>query len=645
VGNGVIPTSHNTGTVLGTSGQYEFYVVPTDSPRLEITDPPSGFLTWDTGRIEPIAIRGSAPSGTTEVYYTIHDKGVVMGQGSLKPGSDGVFELVYDAKALNERFPFLSLTAHEGMWEGLADEVSINFLATGDQNAANTVTLMGEEVFVGTSHEPELVTISGIIVDADGPVAGATVRVRGTDNVTTTTTEGQFTLTSLVEGRDVEITAWADGYYIASRHVTPPSGDTVLTIRHYHTVDNPDYQWASPLPEESENACGICHPMIVSQWLENAHGKAISNPRFFSLYNGTDVDGTVGVSPGYSDDFPGTAGNCANCHAPGAGVDGYLTTNVNDVRDEVTAGIHCDFCHKIGDVYLNPATQSVYPNVPGTLSQRVLRPPEGDNIFIGPYDDIHDPDTFSPVISESAFCAPCHQFSFWGTPIYESYNEWLASSYADQGITCQDCHMPPTGDRLFALPEEGGLEHSPENIPSHLQLGAVSTEFLQGTVAMDLSSQTQEGYIEASVKITNTNAGHHVPTDYPGRHLILVVEATDSRGKSLPLLDGPAVPEWGGAEAGLPGKAFAKVLRDVMSGEFPVVSYWKQALIHSDNRIPAFGTDVSSYKYGLPTDPGEIEIKATLTFRRLFQSLAEKKGWSIPDILMTERTTVIWIEP
>ena len=73
--------------------------------------------------------------------------------------------------------------------------------------------------------------------------------------------------------------------------------------------------------------------------------------------------------------------------------------------------------------------------MPGTLSQRVLRPPEGDNIFFGPYDDVHDPDTFLPLISESRFCAPCHQFSFWGTPIYASFDEWAETSYAAAGTT------------------------------------------------------------------------------------------------------------------------------------------------------------------------------------------------------------------
>jgi hypothetical protein len=42
----------------------------------------------------------------------------------------------------------VSLTAHDGRWNGLADEVAINLLAVGGDLRANTVTLIGEEVFI-----------------------------------------------------------------------------------------------------------------------------------------------------------------------------------------------------------------------------------------------------------------------------------------------------------------------------------------------------------------------------------------------------------------------------------------------------------------------------------------------------------------
>jgi nitrate/TMAO reductase-like tetraheme cytochrome c subunit len=488
-------------------------------------------------------------------------------------------------------------------------------------------------------------TVSGFIVDADGPIPGASVRVRATENQTFSDSNGAFSLGGLNPGELVEVTAWADGYYIASHQVAPPASGVTFTLRLYHTSDHPDYAWTSPLGGSSENACGNCHPMIYPQWDSNAHGQAVSNPRFFSLYNGTDIDGAVQIGPGYLNDFPGTAGNCANCHAPGAAVDGYLMTNMNTIRDNVTAGIHCDFCHKVGGVYLNPASGTVHPNAPGVRSQKVLRPPAGDNIFFGPYDDIPDPDTYLPVITQSQYCAPCHQFSFWGTPIYESYNEWLDSAYAAQGITCQDCHMPPTGAEFFALEEVGGLPHPPESIPSHLQLGAASTPLLQDTVSMTVTTEQKLDKLYVKVEITNTGAGHHVPTDHPGRHLILTIEPEDEHGQPLAQLSGPRVPDWGGLQASLPGTSYAKVLQDAISGQFPVVSYWKQTLIINDNRIPAGSSSVSVYVFAVPFGENSITIKSELLFRRLFQEVIDDKGWVTPDVIMDQITSVVDVEP
>ncbi len=321
-------------------------------------------------------------------------------------------------------------------------------------------------------------SVSGAVIDEGGPVAGARVRLRATDFATVTDEAGRFTLSEVPTGQEIDITAWAVGYYIAYLPITPPAHDVTLLLRRHHTEDHPDYAWAAPQGDPGEGeagGCAACHPSILPQWAANAHGTAINNARFYSLYNGTDLSGERPVGSGYVLDFPGTAGVCASCHAPGAGVDGYLRTDMNDVRGEVTAGI-----------YVNPANAMPYPNAPGVESQRLLRPPAGDNIFLGPYDDIHDPDTYLPAMRESAFCAPCHQFSMWGVPIYESYAEWLASPYAGVGITCQQCHMPPNSDATFATVEAGGLPHPPEQIASHLQLGATSETLLQNTVEMTM---------------------------------------------------------------------------------------------------------------------------------------------------------------
>jgi hypothetical protein len=488
--------------------------------------------------------------------------------------------------------------------------------------------------------------VSGFVVDSEGPVEGATVRIQATTNATTSAADGSFTLDGLAGGVPVTVSAWKHTYYCAKvEGVLPPAVGITLSLHHYQTNDNPGYEWMPPTGAES---CASCKPVVTEIWLENAHAGAGTNPRFFSLYNGTDVTGTSTIAPGYVLDFPGTAGNCAACHAPGAALDGPFTTDMNALAGADTFGVHCDFCHKVADVYLDPATVLPYRNVPGVLSMDVRRPfPETERfqLFFGTFDDDNVPeeDTYLPLIEKSQFCAPCHQFSFWGTPIYESYQEWLESDYPGMGVECQTCHMPPDGIMTNVAPGAGGVERDPSTIHAHTQPGAADEELLQNTVTMTVSARPVVGQVQVTVTITNTGAGHHVPTDFPGRHMILVLSATDGQGGSMAQYSGPTVPGWGGPEAGLPGKAYAKVLRDVQSGESPVVSYWKQSLIASDNRIPAFRSDTSTYTFA--PAPGEtITVTAELLFRRAFQHLQDVKGWDAPDILM-ERAQAVLLAP
>ena len=101
-------------------------------------------------------------------------------------------------------------------------------------------------------------------------------------------------------------------------------------------------------------------------------------------------------------------------------------------------GITCDFCHKIGDVDLDPETKLPWSARPGISSYRIFRPGEGHDLFMGTFDDVPGHDTYLPLLEESEYCAPCHYGVFsgvvgshnmaGGVTVYNSYGEWLGKS-------------------------------------------------------------------------------------------------------------------------------------------------------------------------------------------------------------------------
>jgi hypothetical protein len=350
--------------------------------------------------------------------------------------------------------------------------------------------------------------------------------------------------------------------------------------------------------------------------------------------------------PGYRLDFPDSFGNCAACHTPMASIDDPYGVDPTTVAGVASEGIGCDFCHKVWNVALDPRTGFPAPNRPGVLSFEFRRPAEGHQFFAGPFDDVAPgEDTYSPLQEDSAFCAPCHHAVFWDTVVYDSYGEWLASPYSDPetGRTCQDCHMPPSGADRFATEESGGLVRDPESIPGHLMPGAADEALLGEALTMTVETARAGGELEVRVTLLNDLTGHHVPTDSPLRHLILLVTATGPGG-TLGLVDGPTLPDWcgegdpdDGRYAGLPGTAYAKVLEELWTGVYPSGAYWNQTRILSDNRIPAMGSDTTTYRFGDPG--GSVEVEVRLLYRRAFIDLVDQKGWDHEDILM-EHTVV-----
>lgn len=371
-------------------------------------------------------------------------------------------------------------------------------------------------------------TLSGVVRDDKGPVAGAVVRVQTTRSSTNTDSSGHFRLSGLTPNTSIPLTAEASGYYIGGgTEYMPGQPGVELILTRHGDQDNPDYKWMSAFTTaESGSNCQNCHSdpanpssaLPFDEWQRDAHARSVSNPRFLTMYSGSDVVGHSSpptryslnreygrvplppdptqpyFGPGYKLDFPDTAGNCAACHAPAASVNDAYEVDVRSVSGVGKESVACDFCHKVWDVKRDLKTGLPHPAAPGVLSFEFRRPFDRHPFFAGPFDDVAPfEDTFSPLQKQSQFRAPCHFGVFWNTTIYNSFGEWLDSPYSNPqiGKSCQDCHMAPGLTDHFARLEKGGHRRDPATIFSHRMLGASDEALLQNAVTLKTTARVE----------------------------------------------------------------------------------------------------------------------------------------------------------
>lgn len=297
-------------------------------------------------------------------------------------------------------------------------------------------------------------------------------------------------------------------------------------------------------------SCKACHIVIFKEWEESSHSKSFEDPIFFAMcqLGSKETKGKIDRL-------------CLGCHSP----IGLLTRDIADFTSASGAkmvsksGVQCDFCHTVAGT--NYERSQI--NLPHNASF-VLKP---GNVKFGPLQDcntsFHD-SRFSELHTSSTFCGCCHNMYLPDSDldIIRTFNEWASSIYAQKNITCQDCHMMPTG----IAAEVADRFNKPKNPGRAAIVGGKMREsvhvhrFVGGSLIMEkgtrsnvqdkeikrrlkgatqlklkmLKNESKKGIYTLEVTVINERAGHNIPTGMAGlRQLWLEVMITDTDGNEI----------------------------------------------------------------------------------------------------------------
>ncbi len=212
---------------------------------------------------------------------------------------------------------------------------------------------------------------------------------------------------------------------------------------------------ASLLPDD----CGACHDAQYEAWQTSRHAHAMG----------------PGVTGQFHSPWLDSYGrnSCRNCHSPlyEQRPDRLSDGSPNPLYEKKlgTTGVSCPVCHVRKHVRYGPTPR---------------KPKQSDaphNGFVVRKD-----------FNKAEFCKPCHQFNpgdrrVNGKLMEDTYGQWKKSPAGKAGKPCASCHMP---DR----------EHSFKGIHSK--------EMVQKALTVKVKKSSDE----VTVFVTNTGAGHKVPT-------------------------------------------------------------------------------------------------------------------------------------
>lgn len=245
----------------------------------------------------------------------------------------------------------------------------------------------------------------------------------------------------------------------------------------------------------SSKTCRKCHDGIYDNWKNSMHSMSVTDPVFeASFYKAFRL--VKGKATGY----------CLKCHAPIGSVEADYDLNDEVVREGVT----CDFCHSIKAVDLNSKDKFTMGD---------------DDTKMGPLKDAKSQfhkSQYSPLHTQSELCGGCHNLTNEnGVEVMGTYTEWKASDYSKKGVQCQNCHMPLLENSTTV---NNQVDSPARKANSHLLEGGHSEAQLKKAVSVKVSEVVRKADgMDVKVNITNSGAGHKIPTGAPSRRLALNV--------------------------------------------------------------------------------------------------------------------------
>lgn len=357
-----------------------------------------------------------------------------------------------------------------------------------------------------------------------------------------------------------------------------------------------------------------CHAEFIEQWEQSLHSKASFNSTFEAKLDEAEPETRAQIET-----------FCRSCHGPAAYMTGELGLPAEQMTGAAADSIGCSFCHQVvgtGEPIAN-------------LSQRV----ELDGVYGGGLGEAQAPHParLSEFHRTSEFCGGCHNVNHPvnGLALEATYTEWLNSPWADEGVTCQDCHMSeapgkigPSPGRVAAMGPEREAIHRMTFWGAHVERGnpEAARTMLQNSAELELSvPEIVSGEQAGVVRITNVGAGHYLPTGLTDvRQMWLEVLSVDSSGN----------------ETEIARRAFGTVFKDAQ-GNYPA-QIWDATGVQSDVRIPPRESVEVTFTATLPEGVDSANIVARLQYSSIPEKLAERAGRENPVTLMADATQAIY---